>query len=213
MPSDVRDPAAAKTVPDTLSIMVLPFENASGDPEQTYFSDGIAEDITAELSKISGLFVIARDSAFSYRDKAADPRHIAAELGVRFVLQGSARKAGSRVVIEAQVLDAHLLDTQVSEMGANPTIWAEQYNHNLPDLYEVLHKILDNVVAAIEAAHGSATLQADKNVRRPVGNWAPTKRPAKDFVVRAVARIWRLSEADVIQGQKLLEHAILVYPE
>jgi TolB-like protein len=194
-----REPAGAKAVPDTLSIVVLPFENTSGDPEQSYFSDGLAEDILGELSKISGLFVIARDSAFSYRENAAEPHHIASELGVRFVLQGAVRKAGARVLIDARVLDA-LKTTQ---------IWAEQYDHNLPDLYEVEHKILDSVVAAIEAAHGSAKLHSDKNARR-VGR---ALRPAKDFVVRAVARIWRLSEADVIQGQKLLEQAIQVDPE
>src|SRR5262249_58755986 len=92
--------------PDKPSIVVLPFANMSNDPEQEYFSDGITEDITTDLSKISSLFVIARNSAFTYKGKAIKVRDISREMGVRYVLEGSVRKAGERVRISAQLVDA-----------------------------------------------------------------------------------------------------------
>ena len=98
-------------MPDKPSIAVLPFDNMSGDAEQEYFSDGMTEDLITDLSKISGLFVIARNSSFSYKGKATKVQEIGRELGVRFVLEGSIRKAGNRVRITAQLIDAAAADT------------------------------------------------------------------------------------------------------
>src|SRR5207248_11391486 len=109
----VRDAAAAKSpspsalpLPDKPSIAVLPFQNISGDPEQEYFTDGMVEDIITELSRFRALFVIARNSTFSYKGKAVDVRQVSRELGVRYVVEGSIRKAGERVRVTAQLIDA-----------------------------------------------------------------------------------------------------------
>ena len=99
-------PAAAPALPEKPSIAVLPFQNMSGDPEQEYFADGMTEDLITDLSKVSGLFVIARNSTFAYKGKAADMKRVGRELGVRHVLEGSVRKAGNRVRITAQLIDA-----------------------------------------------------------------------------------------------------------
>src|SRR4029077_13711469 len=108
-------------------IAVLPFTNMSGDPEQEYFSDGISEDITTDLSKIAGLTVIARNSSFTYKGRSVDVRAIGCDLGVRSVLEGSIRRAGKRVRITAQLTDA--------APGAH--LWAERYDRDLTDIFEV----------------------------------------------------------------------------
>ena len=120
--------------------MVLPFENMSGDPEQAYFSDGLAEDLITDLSKISSLFVIARNSAFVYRGKAVDLREVGRELGVRYVLEGSVRKAGSRVRIGAQLCEV--------ETGRH--VWAERFDGELADIFDLQDRVTEAVVGAIE---------------------------------------------------------------
>jgi adenylate cyclase len=112
-----RQPAGSPPLPDKPSIAVLPFTNMSGDPEQEYFSDGITEDIITELSRFSSLFVVARNSTFSYKGRSVDIRRIARELGVRYVLEGSIRRAGGRVRITAQLIDS----------SSGNHIWAERY--------------------------------------------------------------------------------------
>src|SRR5271169_7262178 len=97
--------AAALALPDKPSLVVLPFQNMSGDPEQEYFVDGLVEDITTALSCIRSLFVIARNSAFTYKGRAVDVRQVGRELGVRYVLEGSVRRAGNRVRVAAQLID------------------------------------------------------------------------------------------------------------
>src|SRR5262245_52962346 len=119
-------------LPDKPSIIVLPFLNMSNDPEQGYFSDGITEDITADLSKVSSLFVISRTSAFTYKGKAIKVRDISREMGVRYVLEGSVRKAGERVRISAQLVDAM----------ADHHLWAERYDRPLADIFAVQDEIV-----------------------------------------------------------------------
>jgi TolB-like protein len=131
--------AAALDLPDKPSIAVLPFNNMSGDPEQEYFSDGITEDIITELSRFSSLFVIARNSSFAYKGQAVDLRQVAQDFGVRFVLEGSIRRAGKRVRITAQLID--------SETGKH--IWAERYDRDLEDIFALQEEITQNVVGAI----------------------------------------------------------------
>ncbi len=125
---------------DKPSIAVLAFDNLSGDPEQEYFSDGMTDDLITELSKVSGLFVIARGSSFVYKGKSADIRDIAQQLGVRYVLQGSVRKAEGRIRINAQLVDA--------TTGAH--LWAQRYDESLADVFTVQDKVTSKIVAALK---------------------------------------------------------------
>src|SRR5215475_12395037 len=115
----------ALALPDKPSIAVLPFQNMSGDPEQEYFSDGMTEDIITDLSKLSGLFVIARHASFLYKGRAVKPEQVSRELGVRYVLEGSVRKASNRVRISAQLVDA----------TRGYPLWAERYDRDLQDIF------------------------------------------------------------------------------
>jgi adenylate cyclase len=126
-------------LPDKPSIAVLPFNNMSGDPEQEYFADGIMEDLTTDLSKISGLFVVARNSAAVYKGQAVDIRSVGAELGVRFVLEGSVRKSGNRVRINAQLIEA----------GTGGHLWAERYDGSVDDVFELQDEVCAKVVTAL----------------------------------------------------------------
>ena len=131
---------AALLLPDRPAIAVLPFLNMSGDPEQEYFSDGISEDIVAALSKLRWFFVIARSSSFIYKGRAVHIRQIAAELGVRYVVEGSVRKAGERVRITVQLND----------VATGSHVWAERYDRELVDVFAVQDEITERIVAAIE---------------------------------------------------------------
>ena len=122
------------------SIAVLPFENMSGDPEQEYFADGIAEDIITALSKLSELFVIARNSTFTFKGQSVKVQQVSSELGARYVLEGSVRKAGNRVRITAQLVDG--------ETGGH--LWAERYDRDLEDIFEVQDEVTQQIVAALE---------------------------------------------------------------
>src|SRR5204863_3851716 len=117
-------PAPVLALPDKPSIAVLPFVNMSGDPEQEYFSDGMTEDLITDLSKLSGLFVIARNSVFTYKGKAVKPEQVSRELGVRYVPEGSVRKAGNRVRITAQLVDA----------ATGAPVSAKRYDRELRDV-------------------------------------------------------------------------------
>ncbi len=130
----------ALAVPDKPSIAVLPFTNMSGDPEQEYFSDGMTEDLTTALSKLSGLFVIARHSAFVYKGKAVNVTEVSKELGVRYVLEGSVRKADSRVRITAQLVDA----------TTGQHLWAEQYDRELKDIFALQDELREKIVFALK---------------------------------------------------------------
>lgn len=131
--------ATALPLPDKPSIAVLPFQNMSGDPEQEYFADGIAEDIITMLSKSRALFVIARNSTFTYKGRAADVKQVGRELGVRYVLEGSVRKAGNRVRVTGQLIE--------SATGGH--LWAERYDRDLTDIFAVQDEITANVSTAI----------------------------------------------------------------
>lgn len=132
-------PDAEPRLPDKPSIAVLPFTNMSGDPEQEYFSDGITEDIITELSRFERLMVIARNTAFAYKHEKIDVPHVARELGVHFVLEGSVRKAGHRVRITAQLIDGH----------SGSHVWAERYDGDLEDVFELQEDVTRQVVASV----------------------------------------------------------------
>jgi len=127
------------TLPDRPSIAVLPFTNMSGDPEQEYFTDGVTEDIITELSRFHSLFVIARNSSFSYKGKSPDVRQVGKELGVRYVLEGSIRRAGNRIRVTAQLID--------SLTGSH--IWAERYDRELADVFAIQEEVTRSIVAGI----------------------------------------------------------------
>jgi adenylate cyclase len=126
-------------LPEKPSIAVLPFINMSGDPEQEYFSDGITEDLITDLSKISCLFVIARNSVFTYKGRAVKIDHVGRELGVRYVLEGSVRRAGARVRITAQLVDA----------GTGGHLWAERYDRNVGDIFALQDEVTQKIVTAL----------------------------------------------------------------
>jgi adenylate cyclase len=140
----------AKTLalPDKPSIAVLPFTDLSGDPDQEYFGDGIAEDILTDLAKLHWLFVIARNSSFTFRGKAVDIRAISRELGVRYVLEGSVRRAGNRIRVTAQLIDA--------TTGAR--VWASRYDRDLSDIFAVQ----DEITAAISTEIAPAIIGAER---------------------------------------------------
>jgi adenylate cyclase len=126
-------------LPDKPSIAVLPFQNMSGDPEQEFFSDGMTEDIITDLSKVSALFVIARNSSFSYKGRAVKVQEIGRDLGVRFVLEGSVRKAGNRVRITAQLIDA----------GNGGHLWAERFDRDLTDIFATQDEVVEKIVGTL----------------------------------------------------------------
>jgi len=133
-------------LPDKPSIVVLPFNNMSRDPDQEYFSDGITEDIITDISKVSGLFVIARNSAFVYKDKTFSVPQVCRELGVKFALEGSVRKAGNRVRVTAQLIDG----------SRDGHLWAERYDRDLTDIFEVQDDITHHIVAALKVTLSEA---------------------------------------------------------
>jgi TolB-like protein len=127
-------------LPDKPSIAVLAFDNLSGDPEQEYFADGMTDDLITDLSKISGLFVIAHHSAFKYKGKALDVQKISRELGIRYVLKGSVRRADNKIRINAQLIDA----------TTEGHLWAERYDREQKDLFKLQNEILKNIVTALD---------------------------------------------------------------
>jgi adenylate cyclase len=135
----VRPASPPLSVPDKPSIAVLPFANMSGDAEQEYFSDGISEDLITDLSKVSALFVIARNSSFTYKGKAVKVQEIGRELGVRFVLKGSIRKAGNRVRITAQLVDA----------ASGGHLWADRFDRDLTDIFATQDEVVQRIVGAL----------------------------------------------------------------
>jgi adenylate cyclase len=150
-----HDAGEALPLPDKPSLVVLPFQNMSGDPEQVYFVDGLVEDITTALSCIRSLFVIARNSAFAYKGRAVDVRQIGRELGVRYVLEGSVRRAGNRLRITSQLVDAIT--------GAH--LWAGRYDRDLSDIFAVQDEITASVAGVIEPALAEAEQQ--RVLRKP----------------------------------------------
>lgn len=161
------------SLPDKPSIAVLPFTNMSGEPEQEYFTDGITEDIIIELSRFHSLFVIARNTTFTYKGKSVDIQQVGKELGVRYVLEGSIRKAGNRVRVTGQLIDA---------LTGNH-IWAERYDRVLEDIFAVQKEVTKSIVSAI-APHIN-TAEVEKARRR-----RPENLSAYEIAVRADAHAW-----------------------
>jgi adenylate cyclase len=171
-PATDTEPRAEKpalSLPDKPSIAVLPFQNMSGDREQEYFVDGMVEDIITGLSRIKWLFVIARNSSFTYKGRAVDVRQIGRELGVRYVVEGGVRKAGDRLRITAQLVEA--------ESGAH--LWADKFDGDLGDIFDLQDQITDRVVAVVEPSLQKSELERARRKR-------PDSLGAYDLFLRAV---------------------------
>jgi adenylate cyclase len=191
-------PAGAAPVlrlPDRPSLAVLPFDNMSGDPEQEYFADGITEDIITDASKVSGLFVIARNSSFTFKRRSVDIREVGKKLGVRHVLEGSVRKAGMRVRINVQLIDA--------ETGGH--VWAERYDRDLADIFLVQDEVTREVVRVLEV-----TLSGGEQERRE----APAKVDieAYDCLVRARSCMLQFTPEAAREARGMLERAAAIAP-
>ena len=182
-------------LPDKPSIAVLPFVNMSGDPEQEYFSDGITEDLITDLSKISGLFVIARNSAFTYKGKPVKVDQVGRELGVRYVLEGSVRKAGDRVRITGQLVDA----------STGGHLWAERYDRDLTDIFALQDEVAQKIVAAL-----AVKLTEDEQER--LERTYTDNLEAYDYFLRGLEYSNRFTKEATDQARRLFEKAIDLDP-
>jgi adenylate cyclase len=182
---------AVLPLPDKPSIAILPFANMSGDPEQEYFADGMVEEIITALSRIRWLFVIARNSSFTYKGQAIDVKQVGRELGVRYVLEGSVRKASGRVRISAQLIDA-----------LNGThLWADRFLGSLKDVFDLQDRVASTVAGVIEP-----TLQAAETARSR--SRSATDLTAYDFYLRALAHSLSYEKHQFAQALELLGQAI-----
>jgi len=186
---------ASPPLPDKPSIAVLPFQNLSGDPEQEYFADGMVEEITTALSKVRWFLVIARNSTFAYKGRAVDVRQVARELGVRYVLEGSVRKAGNRVRISGQLIDA----------ATGNHVWAERYDRELANIFAVHDEITERVVAAIEPQLYAA--EHFRSQRKP-----PESLDAWECVIRALSSVGQGTRVGDMEAEGLCRRAIAIAP-
>ena len=182
-------------MPHKPSIAVLPFDNMSGDAEQGYFADGITEDIITDLSKVSGLFVIARNSSFAYKGQARDVRKVSRELGVRYVLEGSVRRAAGRVRINAQMIDG--------TTGGH--VWADRYDRDLQDIFAVQDEVTRTIVAALKVrlTPGEEALRGHRERVDP---------EAYDLLVRARQTMLLLRPDAAAEARRMLERVIEIDP-
>jgi len=191
--SPLAPPQSALPLPDKPSIAVLPFANMSGDPEQEYFADGMVEEIITALSRIRWLFVIARNSSFTYKGRAVDVKQVGRELGVRYVLEGSVRKAGQRVRITGQLIDA-LTGTH---------LWADRFDGSLEDVFELQDKVALSVAGVIEPTLQAAEMR--RSAARPT-----TDLTAYDLYLRALATLFPVTKEAVFEALGLLNQAIAI---
>ncbi len=198
---ETRGPSATPpdqrpALPDKPSIAVLPFVNRSQDPDQEYFSDGMTEDLITDLSKISGLFVISRNSVFSYKGAAVRHEEVSKELGVRYILEGSVRKAGNRIRITAQLIDA----------TTDYHLWAERYDRQLDDIFALQDEVIQHIVSAL-------AIQLTTGEQARVGT-APTQNlEAYDAFVRGREEYARRDREANLQSRELFQQAIELDPE
>jgi TolB-like protein len=183
-------------LPDKPSIAVLPFANLSGDPEQEYFADGVVEEIITGLSRIKWLFVIARNSSFTYKGRAVDVKQVGRELGVRYVVEGSVRKASDRVRVSAQLAEA--------ETGLH--LWAERYDRRLEDIFALQDDITLSVLGAIEPNLRDAEIERVKRKR-------PDSLDAYDLMLRAIPHAYVATPEGAAKAAPLLERALTLQPD
>ena len=187
--------APALILPDSPSIAALPFQNWSGDPEQEYFADGMVEDIITALSRTRWLFVIARNSSFTYKGRAVDVKQVGRELGVRYVLEGSVRKAANRVRITGQLIDA--------TTGVH--LWADRFEGSLDDIFELQDQVAERVVGAITPTLERAEIERSK--RKPTESL-----DAYDYYLRGMANFHRGTRQAISEALPLFSKAIELDP-
>jgi len=178
------------------SIAVLPFDNMSGDPDQEYFADGITEDLTTDLSRISGLFVVARNSAFSYKGRSVDVRTVAEELGVRYVLEGSIRRANDQIRINAQLIDG----------SSGGHIWAERFDGTMADVFALQDNVNRKIVAALEVSLTAADERRFDQVET-------TNPEAYDLLLRGIEQYNRFSRETVVEARELFKQTVTLDPD
>ena len=183
----------ALALPDKPSLVVLPFQNMSGDSEQEYFADGMVEEITTAIARLPWLFVIARNSAFTYKGRAVDVRQVARELGVRYVLEGSVRKAGNRVRITGQLID--------TASGAH--IWADRFDGALDDVFELQDRVASSVAGAIEPRLRQSEIE--RATRKPTESL-----DAYDLFLRAIAEVRKTTREGYDEAIQLLRRALAI---
>ncbi len=184
------------TLPDKPSIAVLPFQNMSGDPEQEYFADGMVEEIITALSRIRWLFVIARNSTFAYKGQAIDVKRVGRELGVKYVLEGSVRKAGNRVRVTAQLI----------ESASAAHVWADRYDRAVDDIFALQDELAISVVGAIEPTLRRAEIERARRKR-------PESLDAYDFYLRALPLASTAMPDDADKALPLLEQSVQLEPD
>jgi TolB-like protein len=190
---EAQRPALA--LPDKPSIAVLPFQNMSGDPEQEYFADGVVEEIITALSRMRWLFVIARNSSFTYKGRAVDVKQVGRELGVRYVLEGSVRKAGNKVRITGQLVDA----------ATGVHLWADRFDGALEDIFELQEQITAKVVGAITPRVEQAEIERAK--RKPTENL-----DAYDYYLRGLANVYLWTREGSEEALSAFKRAIELDP-
>jgi adenylate cyclase len=194
--SDALQAAAATTSGERAAVAVLPFDNMSADQDQEFFADGISEDIIALLSRAASLRVIARNSTFAYKGQAKDIRLIAAELDARYMLEGSVRRAGNRIRITAQLIDA----------SDGQHIWAERYDRQMDDIFDVQDEITGNIVSRI-----APELMRSEN--RRVEEKSPNQMSAWEFYLRAQASYHQATKEGFLQCEELCQQALALDPD
>jgi len=193
-----RAPDASLTalpLPDKPSLALLPFQNLSSDPEQEYFADGMVEEITTAIARLPWLFVIARNSAFTYKGKPVNVKQVAQELGVRYVLEGSVRKAGNRVRITGQLID--------TTTGAH--IWADRFDGALDDIFELQDRVASSVAGTIEPKLRQSEIE--RASRKPTANLT-----AYDLYLRALSRSYRYTDEGLAEAVVLARQALAIDP-
>jgi adenylate cyclase len=182
-------------LPDEPSIAVLPFDNLSGDPRQAYFSDGITDDLTTRLSHLSGLFVIARNTAFTYKDQAVNVQEVGRQLGVRYVLEGSVQKAGDRVRINAQLIDA----------ATGFHLWADRFDRELGDVFALQDEVTSHIVAALEVELSEAE-------RRSLAQRYTDSLEAYEAFLQGWEQLWRGTYEANLQAREHFARATRLDP-
>ena len=182
-------------LPDKPSIAVLPFENMSGDPEQAYFADGLAEDLITGLSRVSWLFVIARNSSFAFRGEKLDVRTIGERLGVRYLVEGSVRRAGQRLRLTVQLIEA----------ATGNHLWADRYDGSLEDVFDFQDRIVASLIGAIEPKLRATEIARARRKR-------PDSLDAYDLFLQAMPKSATMSERSLGEAIELLDRAIALSP-
>jgi TolB-like protein/class 3 adenylate cyclase/tetratricopeptide (TPR) repeat protein len=186
-----EDQASALPLPDRPSIAVLPFDNLSDNPEEEYFANGLTDDLITDLSQISGLFVIARDSAFTYKDQRVDVSKVGRELGVRYVLEGSVRRGGDKVRINAQLVDAQTRDH----------LWAERYDRDYTDIFALQDEVIGEIVSAL-------AVELTETERTQLARLPTRNLEAYDYYLRAEQRVYGGDTASLAGALSLYDRAI-----